>query len=346
MLFDAIIDNTKCLYRPLKALPKPLKKGTKCTDEEDLVLHLSDSHMDRHVIPSNVQGLEDYNFKEAICRAENLTTNVIRLAEEKLSNYHFPTLWVFMYGDNTNGEIHDYESKSAFRNQFKNCFAISNVYSLMLRDLANHFGQVNVICVPGNHGRATKRKDFEDAHNSWDYMVCESTRLLCREIGNVKFQIPRSYSAIVNVRGHNFLIEHGDDVKAWNGIPFYGIERKSRRMMALHGSQGLNIDYFVYGHFHSATMLSNLGKSKTIINGAWYRTDPFLLSLGLYNEPSQLLHGVSAKRGITFRYDVDLIGTYKEPQRYGEVLKMYQVDESLGQEQFAPQPSRKRLIRG
>lgn len=325
MLFDAIIDSNKELFRPLKALPTQIPRSKKhAVDTEDLVLHLSDSHMDRVILPSTVQGLENYNFREAVIRAENLTNGVIKIKEEKLSNYDFPRLWILMYGDNTNGSIHDYESKSAFKNMFKNCFAISNVYALMLRDLATQFKEINCVCIVGNHGRTTKKKDHEDAHNSWDYAVYEQTRLLTQNLKNVKFVIPNSYSTIVNILGWNFLIEHGDDVKAWNGIPYYGIERKSRRMMALHASRNLFIHYFVYGHYHTATQLTNLGNSKTFINGAWYRTDPFLLSLGLQNEPSQWLHGVSAKRGITFRYEVWLCDQKKkQPERYGSVIDLY-----------------------
>lgn len=229
-----------------------------------------------------------------------------------------------MYGDNTNGEIHDFESKSAFKNQIKNCFAISNVYALMIRDIAPHFKRVNIICVPGNHGRRTKKKDYEDAHNTWDYMIYESARLLTQKIENVHWKIPNSYSVIVKINGHNFFIEHGDDVKSWNGIPYYGFDRKTRRILSLFASQETLIEYFVFGHYHTPTQLTNLANSETFINGSWYWTDPYCFSLGLYTKPSQWMHGVSAKQGITFRYKVYLTDNpKKKPERYGEVLNMY-----------------------
>lgn len=322
VLFDAILDSTNQLIKPLTKLPSQYKPSRKRdVDVEDMVLHISDSHMDRVVLPSSVQDIEAYNFPEAVNRAENLVNNFIKIKEQKLQNYAFPRLYILMYGDNTNGTIHDYESKSAFQNQFKNCFAISGVYSLMLRDIAPHFKEVIVICLPGNHGRNTTKKDYEDPHNSWDYMIYESTRLQCKELGNVHFKIPRAYSAIVNINGWNFFIEHGDDVKSWNGIPYYGIERKTRRVMSLHASRETFIHYFVYGHFHTPTMLTNLGKSETIINGAWYRTDPFSLSLGYYTEPAQWMHGVSPKKGITFRFKVELTGPQTKANRYRGVLQ-------------------------
>lgn len=326
MLFDAIMEDVDNLIKPLKALPTryQLPKRGKDVDTEGMVLHISDSHMDRIVLPSSVQNLESYNFKEAVIRAENLIDGFLKIKERKLTNYNFPVLTILMYGDNTNGEIHDYVSKSAFKNQFKNCFAISNVYALMIRDLAPHFGKINIIAVPGNHGRTTVKKDYEDAHNSWDYMIYESTRLLTKDLGNVEWKIPNSYSTIINIEGYNFFIEHGDDVKAWNGIPYYGIERKTRRILALQASNQMFIQYFVYGHFHTATSMTNLGNSETFINGAWYSTDPYALSMGYHTEPAQWMHGVSPTKGITFRYKVYLKDKRKkEPSRYGEVLSLY-----------------------
>lgn len=326
MLFDAIMEDVDTLIKPIKALPTryQLPKKGKDVDTEGMVLHISDSHMDRIVLSSSVQNLESYNFKEAVIRAENLIDGFLKIKERKLTNYNFPVLTILMYGDNTNGEIHDYVSKSAFKNKFKNCFAVSNVYALMIRDLAPYFGKVNIIAVPGNHGRTTVKKDYEDAHNSWDYMIYESTRLLTKDLGNVEWKIPNSYSTIINIEGYNFFIEHGDDVKAWNGIPYYGIERKTRRILALQASNQMFIQYFVYGHFHTATSMTNLGNSETFINGAWYSTDPYALSMGYHTEPAQWMHGVSPTKGITFRYKVYLRNkAKKEPERYGEVLSLY-----------------------
>jgi len=323
-LYETIMDDIHNIVVPLDALPPVKQQTKKGIDEEDLVLHISDVHGDEVITRDSSQGLECYNFTECVVRAENLVENVLKIKNEKLSGYKFPRLWLLWYGDTTSGEIHDLVSNSEFKNQFKNCFALSNLFALVIRDLSVHFNEIKIICVPGNHGRTTPKKNFNDPHDSWDYMIYESTRLLCRAIDNVEFKIPKSYTAIININGHNFFIEHGDDIKAWNGIPYYGIERKSRRIMSLHASQKLFIDYFVNGHFHSATNIPNLGRSETLVNGAWYAANAYSLSMGYHNEPAQWLHGVSKSRGISFRYKVWLRDkTKRMPGRYKSVTELY-----------------------
>ena len=104
------------------------------------------------------------------------------------------------------GEIHKACERSYYRNQFKNCLAIGQLHALMYRDLAQHFEQVNVLYLSGNHGRRTPKKDYYGANDNWDYLIAEIARLHCREIDNVHFQIPDAWSANVNINGVGFNI--------------------------------------------------------------------------------------------------------------------------------------------
>jgi len=319
-LFEAVMGEVKEICTPLVFQPKkiiiPKKKHTV---EEDLVLHLSDEHMDESVLPHQVQGLEEYTFPIAMRRAENFVDRTLKFTQQTLSNYKFKNLWILAYGDHTSGEIHDSVSRSYFQNQFRNCFAIGQVHAFMINDLAPYFENVKVVYIAGNHGRRSAKKDYHGAWNNWDYMVGETAKLLCQNMKNVEFLIPDAFNINININGFNFAIEHGDDIKSWNSIPFYGLERKSRRLIALNAMQGRQIHYTVYGHFHKPSTFGDIGDTETIINGTWKATDPYGLgNFSGFVEPSQWIHGVHVENGLSWRLKLRLRSDDEKqgPQRY------------------------------
>jgi hypothetical protein len=315
---EALIDEIKKTVVPLESLPAiyvPEKKGKHI---EDVVMHLSDEHMDEIVEPHRVQQLEDYNFPIACARAETYVNKVIDITQNTLSNYKFENLWIFANGDHTSGEIHGAVSRSYYRNQFRNCYAIAQVHALMIRDLAPYFRKVNVIYTSGNHGRRDKKKDHNGAWNNWDYAIGQCAMLLCKDISNVNFLVPDAYSVRLTIRNHVFHVEHGDDIPMWNQIPFYGMERKGRRLVALNASKNIHVHYFCYGHFHKPSTLGDLD-GETIINGSWKATDAYVLGAHSgFTEPSQWIHGVHDKQGITWRFKIYLRSPNEKqgPKRY------------------------------
>lgn len=319
-LFESLVSE---LHKAITPLTPPKKPKFEASDKhivEACVMHLSDEHADAIVRREQVGGLEEYNFDIALGRAEKYVDRVLKFTQETLQNYKFDSIWVLAYGDHTHGEIHDATNHTAWRNQFRNCLAISQMHALMLYDLAQHFPEVNVLYLPGNHGRRRDRKkNFHEPKDSWDYLVGETTRLLCARMENVNFAIPNSYLAVVEINGWNFAVSHGDDIRSWNNIPWYGIERKTRRLSAIHSISDERIHYYVLGHFHQPSTVAQMD-GETIINGAWLGTDPYVYNaLGAYTEPSQWLHGVHHKHGISWRLKVAL-KTFDPPTRYAVSL--------------------------
>lgn len=317
---------------PLEEFPPmpDIRRGKKADlVEEDLVIHLSDLHGDEVVKPHSVGGLEEFDFPIALCRGENFVDSVIKFTQQTLANYRFKTLHLLMYGDMTNGEIHGGVTHSYYQNMFRNCLAIGQLCGLMIRDWAPWFPQVKVVCVPGNHGRRTLKKEFNGPWNNWDYLIYEIASTYCRNLKNVEFAIPECFSVNYDILGHTFHIEHGDDIKSWNSIPWYGIERKTRRLVSLNNSIGKQVRYFVMGHFHALANMADL-KGETFINGAWVGTTPYSYeSFSGYREPMQLIHGVHADHGVTWRLPVLLRNKEREaagPSRYNVIL----ANESFG----------------
>jgi len=325
-IYRALAEEMQALITPFDALPAAEPRHYTSKDrvvDETLVIHLSDEHADEVVEPHKVGNLETFNFPIALCRAENYVDSIIDWTQHTLTNHRFKRAVILSNGDHTSGQIHNGEGRSYHGNMFKNALAIGQMQALMVRDLAPFFEKVDVVCLSGNHGRRTEKKNYDGARDNWDYMISEIASMHARDIKNVKFHIPDCWSLILDIEGYGFCVAHGDDIKSWNGIPYYGIERKTRRLVSLHNSIGKRVHYFVFGHFHAMTMAADL-KGETIINGAFPATDPYSYeSFSGYREPMQLIHGVHPKYGITWRFPVKIKDESREargPRRYSILL--------------------------
>lgn len=321
-LFQAMAEELPGAVVPFEALPparKPFSREGKI--EEHAVLHLSDGHHDQVVVPEECGGLETYDFPISCCRAERLVDSTLQWTQQTLGDrFYFPVLNVLAYGDHTSGEIHGAATRSYFRYMMRNCLAIGKLHALMFRDLAGYFNQVNVVYVPGNHGRRTQKKDYHGAHDNWDYLLAVFAREACRRIGNISFLIPNSFSVNLDINGVGFNIAHGDDVRSSLGIPWYGLQKRQARLQALAPLQsGPRVRYYCVGHFHQKGMVG-AQDTETIMNGPWLATDAYAYnSLAGYTEPFQWLHGVNPKYGLTWRMDMKLKDPVREalgPQRY------------------------------
>lgn len=322
-LFKAVVKEMEQRVKPFKALPaaQPFKPK-KAAIKEHVVMHVSDMHADSVVNPEECGGLEKFDFNVACVRAERYVDTVIEWTQDTLSpKFHFTDLWFLSYGDQTSGEIHGHAQRSYFRNMFRNCLAIGQLQASMLRDLAPYFERIHVVCLSGNHGRRSPKKDYNAPTDNWDTLISETARLYCRDLENVGFLIPEAYSVNLNINGIGVNVSHGDDCRSNGGIPWYGLVRRQKGLIALNnafGGNGVPIRYVVCGHHHTMSSLSDVN-GELLVNGAWVGTDAFSYNaFSGYREPCQLIHGMNPQHGLTWRLGVKLkrLDEHKGPKRY------------------------------
>jgi len=323
-VFEALVDELHKVVVPLKS-PNQVainKSPTTKIIKETLVAHLTDEHADQIILPHQVGNFERYDLRIALRRAETYVDTLLKFTQRTLINYSFDTLWIFAHGDHVSGEIHKGVDQSQYRNMFRNALAIGQMHALMLRDLSPHFKMIKILYLPGNHGRRSPQKDYYGAWDNWDYLVAEIAKLHSQNLSNVEFLIPDAFSICVDIEGFGFCITHGDEIKSWNTIPWYGIERKTRRLTALHAAKHKNVHYYCFAHFHTPGNQDVLN-GEVIMNGTWMATSPYIYEkLSTFTVPSQWLHGVHPEFGITWRLKMNL-KTEREhlgPQRYSVIL--------------------------
>jgi len=289
---EIITDILKEVVPKAKYKPHRFKHIPGDRKEEIMGLNLGDIHIGRY--PA------DLLFK----KAETLYDAVLKLAKIHRSAYPVNHLVINMLGDIVDGD--GIFPSQPFEQKF---FLMEQMFTYgapMLVDLFNrlsdHFESITINTVPGNHGRKSK---WTTKELNFDSMFYEYLRKATEGNKKIKWNINWNWYQVVDIFGWNFFLTHGANIRTWMNLPFYGMKEKGMRWK---GSLPKDFDYFMMGHFH--TMLSFKWNDFTAyISGTWLDNDRFALEiLGMKSSTTQMVFGVSKKRGITWKYDVQLNG--------------------------------------
>ncbi len=290
---------------PPYVAPKAAKAGD--TVEETLVLMLSDWHLYETVDPERVRDLNAYDADTAGRRVRTIVQSLIAIKKkmERGGGWRFPRLVVALNGDLISGSIHEVERHSDAPSVVHAVYGAGMLVAQALRDLAAEFPEVEVFCTSGNHGRLpdARRVQQKDPLRSWDTMIAWMAKEHLSGLGDrIRFHTPNSYSVMYTVEGWNFLQSHGHDVKSWNSIPWYGINRLVGNVNALESARGVVIHHYLFGHFHTATSLPHAA-GESFINGSLIGGTEFSVhGMGKADKPSQWLLAVHKDFGVTHRW--------------------------------------------
>jgi len=294
---------------PASPLWKP-KPVTKERTIETMCQFWSDWHLFESVSLERTRGHQEYNAGIGAKRVgQNVAAHTSIVQRLRRSGWEFPELMVFLGGDFHPGTIHELERHSSDgANAVLHAYGTAWLIAQALRDLSRLYDKVKVAGVPGNHGRLpdAKRVQQKDPTRNWDYMIYLLVKQMLSEVENIEFWFPNSYAAQVEIRGWNFLLNHGHEIRSWMGIPWYGMKRKIAQITALEAARGNLIHYHLYGQFHQGTQIPHAA-GEAFVNGSLPGGNEFSLeALGEMSPPSQLMFGVHEEHGVTHRWPVKL----------------------------------------
>lgn len=271
---------------------EPKGRGTE-TD----VLQLSDVHGAEVVDPEHTMGLAQYNMEIMRRRMGMLFRKTLELVELRRSSLTINNLAVTEVGDMLSGDIHEELSRTNAMNVMMASVITAMSVSQGLAYLAPHFKRIDVYCVPGNHPRMTRKPSFKEKYVNWDYMCYQWQAVFCRDLKNVHFHIPVSPFLLANVESTRLLLLHGDSIRMWMGIPWYGIKRRAAELREMLQGGKDHYDGMLLGHFHNRGDIDT-PTGPIIINGSMKGGDEFSIgSLNTYNRPSQNLLFFHNKNG-------------------------------------------------
>lgn len=309
-LYELAAEAIREYTTPLEGIKVKAQPSGSGDNEFDLVILVSDEHADQQISAAGTWGLEYFNFRVFRCRLQRLLQQAINHVTIYLPAHKFHRCWVLKLGDAVNGDIHGHGPRNYFGNTVKAALATGDTEAQFIAALVPYFpGGVHVVAVSGNHPRRSAKKDFDGPQDNFDYLVATqiATRLQkIRDAGQVSIHVPDSWTAFVEIRGRIWALNHGDDVVGFAGIPWYGFDRKNNRVQALVASFDQRIDYFCYGHYHTALSFPS-GGAQSLHNGAFPMTDPYALEhVAVGKPPKQMIYTVNDERGITLPIPIDL----------------------------------------
>ncbi|MHA1833226.1 MAG: hypothetical protein ACTSV7_04490 [Candidatus Baldrarchaeia archaeon] len=320
------------LHEHIQALPevptpKPRKIEFTDSSEEELILNLSDIHAGEIVNAEEMAGLNEYNFHIMSHRLKALADTVVDISKNKLRGYQFHKLHILGLGDWISGTIKDELVESSEGNVIEWTMNLAYIVSQMIRELAVEFEEIVFAGVIGNHGRLHKKPRFKARYVNWDYVCYQMISALLFKQKNVKCIIPKSFWYIHEVNNHKFLLIHGDNILSNLGIPWYGINRMVANFKELLASKEQHFDYIMLGHFHNYGLLDRV-KGELLINGSLIGGNEYSVGkMFTSSEACQHFCGVHPKRGMTFRYKVNV----QHIDTSGESPYKYVADQTLGE---------------
>jgi hypothetical protein len=290
---------------------------SKTASVETAVQMFSDWHSDEVVLSEAVRGFNEYNDTIAAQRVRAVVDRHLSIKGrmEAGGGWRIPHLVVSANGDFVSGTIHELEKHSDHKNVVWAVYETGLRLGQAIRDLSAAYEHVEVVCTSGNHGRLpdARRIQEKEPTRNWDTLVYLFAKEATRSLSNVTWTIPDSYSLLFQVGRWTFGQQHGHEVRSWNSVPFYGLNRLTGNLNAMEAARGAQIHYWLFGHFHSASSMPH-ASGESFINGSLIGATEFSVNaLGKADRPTQWLMFVHPENGVTSRWP--LLGEAVAPRR-------------------------------
>ena len=303
-LLDIARDNIEAL--PTAPAPIPRKLDNERTEEVS-VLDNSDFHIGEVVKGDEVGWINSYDFSTYAKRLEHMF-GAIHSIKSKLTGYELKKLYINGLGDMVSGIIHQDLIENADDSVYEWVFNGALMYSQFLADLLTIYDEIEFTGVVGNHGRMQKDIRFKKRYVNWDYFFYQIVALIMMNNPRIKFDLPKSFWVVKEMGGRRQLLLHGDNIKSWMGIPWYGIQKAVYRLTELLAATSVFFDDVHLAHFHNLGSIQRV-KGKMFINGSLIGGNDYAIgSLFLSSEPQQLFFGINPKKKrLSWRFDLDLV---------------------------------------
>lgn len=286
------------LHKPLPVAAKSTKKA-----ERTIIAHLSDTHYGCNIDPSEMGGLNEFNWQIAARRTALFFQQIVNYKPQHREQTEIVLL---VNGDIISGMIHNAEwYVDLLTTQFAGTL---NILCQGISYLAQNFKKVRVVMTPGNHGRSMHKADNGRAtthkYDSYETQIYIAIREVMRaKCKNVECEIPDSPFAIFKAQNHTYFVTHSDTViNVGNPGSALNMRSINNQINKLNASQLGGENKFAAilgGHTHVPTLQLMESGCMLILNGCLSGLDPYALSIGIFDSnPTQQLFEATEKHAV------------------------------------------------
>ena len=301
-----IADRLEAAVRTLPEVrvEKPSRQPSNSSTPEDAMLLLSDIHVGAEHSLEETGGLSEFNSEVLKQYTANLKYAVKEIVDLHSQLYAIPKLHVACLGDIVAGmnDAGSWSSNYISMTVMDQMFEGVHLLSEMLAYWLGVFDEIVFYGIRGNHGRCARRGVEKDYVN-WDYMCYRYLVMQFAENPRIRFVVPQSWWIYEDILNHGFLMVHGDDVRSKGGVPAKGLIDFEQKMAGIIRK---NPDYTLAGHFHNSAEIST-NHGRVLVNGSFVGSDVYSMqSIHAASRPEQTFFGIHPRRGITWKYNIDL----------------------------------------
>jgi len=283
-------------------------KSGKARRPQTVMLDISDVHGGEVVRPEDVGGLGEYNFEMCKERMDTLTNAVLSISDiYQTAGIVLPKLVINFLGDIvTNEDIYLGQARDIDRILVDQIVQLASELSRrVIYPLCQYFPEVQANAVWGNHGRTGKKGQYHQRTNA-DYLVYHFIRQTMAHVEHFDMRI--SLSSFMGYvlpedpqRPH--LLAHGDKVRRYMAVPWYGMARWEARMVGL---TQVPWAFTHLGHHHQGAAIDG-PHGERLMNGSWVGGSDFSINeLQAGSQPKQTFCGLHPEHGKTFHYNICL----------------------------------------
>lgn len=269
---------------------------------ETWVLMFSDLHFGQLVKGVEVGGLSEYSPDIAMQRISVLQEKLIRFLA-----YH-PNkpdeLVIAFLGDIVDGSILRGNQQSNIKfGVVDQVIGVSHLIEDFIVNLSKYFPRIRCYGVYGNHARLTPNPKDAHPNENFDRMLYWIIQDRIKDMKGISMEYTDAQHMIVRVAEHLFWFEHGDTVRSWMGIPFYGSQREKGHIQEIMSMFHERADYVLMGHHHNHASFGGI-----FLNGSFVGGDIFSIGrLRRMSMPVQSLLAVNNKHGIVWERPIKLL---------------------------------------
>lgn len=300
------------LYEDIESTPIETPKWlapTKPSKEHTAIptMLLTDIHWDEVIKPEQIDYINAYNRDIAALRLRRAFDRAIHVSRDYVSGVNYTGFQLSLGGDLFSGIIHEELRETNKATIVEGIISLTPLLVAGIKLLADHFGQVHIEAVVGNHGRnSMKPRAKNRAQDNFDWCVYKLVQRELEGIKNITMRVADAPDAHYEVHGVKYLLTHGDQFKGGSGISsalsplILGTHRKTRRQAASKQP----FDVMIMGHFHTSLWLPGWG---LIVGGSVVGYSEYAYQQNLPPEKPQADMWLNTpERGITIHCPVFL----------------------------------------